>query len=70
MCTSSTSEDGLIRGNLKIAEDRILSYLLVLGTSKDRGEEELFPDAYAPFASTPSGSRLDRVWETHWVSAN
>jgi len=30
ICTNPSSKDGIIQGNLKIAEDRILSYLLLL----------------------------------------
>lgn len=35
ICSTPASRDGLVQGNLKIAEDRILSYLLVLTTIRD-----------------------------------
>jgi cellulose synthase/poly-beta-1,6-N-acetylglucosamine synthase-like glycosyltransferase len=48
--------DGLIQGNLKIAEDRILSYLLVLVEPKEAS------------LSGQSGYKIGTShWETHWV---
>jgi cellulose synthase/poly-beta-1,6-N-acetylglucosamine synthase-like glycosyltransferase len=48
--------DGLIQGNLKIAEDRILSYLLVLVEPKEAS------------LSQQSGYKVGKSnWETHWV---
>ena len=36
ICDTPPEADGLIQGNLKIAEDRILSYLLVLCQTTDQ----------------------------------
>ena len=56
-----------MQGNLKIAEDRILSYLLILGSASSvsvgsSGDYDEGPGAAA-------GQQVSRVWETHWVSA-
>lgn len=58
ICTSSPETDGLVQGNLKIAEDRILSYLLVLVSPN--------PGNPSP-GVTPKASAAIKGWETHWV---
>lgn len=39
ICVNPTHKDGLVQGNLKIAEDRIVSYLLILGSRAERAWE-------------------------------
>lgn len=70
ICTNPSTRDGIIQGNLKIAEDRILSYLLLL-----------MPGACAPArvrgragragchrrVTAPRAGPNGEQFETHWV---
>ena len=68
ICTTPTREDGLVQGNLKIAEDRILSYLLVLGDPAREGSSSTAA-AEGEAGDDGGGSVWTGPWETHWVSA-
>ena len=73
LCSSPAREDGLIQGNLKIAEDRILSYLLVLTSQAARGSSSGGggdgDGGKALLEEEEEESPGGGAWETHWVSA-
>ena len=50
ICSTPASADGLVQANLKIAEDRIMSYLLVLATTTDAatGEDRTWETHWVP----------------------
>jgi len=61
ICTTPARDDGLVQGNLKIAEDRILSYLLLLAD-----------DAQGKGSASVGRERLlagggGTQWQTGWV---
>jgi cellulose synthase/poly-beta-1,6-N-acetylglucosamine synthase-like glycosyltransferase len=48
ICTNPKSRDGIVQGNLKIAEDRILSYLLLLIVGDRRGRPVQWQTHWVP----------------------